>query len=96
MADLSDCVWKAPVPMTTKHALAALYADHFENLDQDGSNLARFFSKTLELRNCGWDDIINEIKDFQKSKSADFDRIHKLYKCLADMDFTGTSAEKLK
>jgi hypothetical protein len=91
-----DCVWESPIEMTTKHSLARLYANHFRKFSADRSNLASFFSKTLEIPNCNWEHLIEEIRAFKSSNCTDFDRISTLYECLANERLIAISAANLK
>lgn len=82
--------------MQTKYSLARRYQDNFEQFATDHSSLSNFFSKTLQIPNCTWEVIVEDIRKFKEIKSTDFDRIRKLYKCLEDMDLIAISAGELK
>jgi hypothetical protein len=82
--------------MMTKHSLAKLYASQFQQFNADRSNLANFFGKTLEIPNCNWEHLVEEIRAFKSSNYTDFDRISALYSCLADECRIANSADKLK
>lgn len=81
--------------MTTKHSLAKLYANFFQQFNADRSNLANFFSKTLNIPNCSWKHLVEEIGAFKSSHCTDFDRISALYKCLSDLHLIAISADNL-
>jgi hypothetical protein len=94
-----DCVWESSIEMTTKHSLAKLYANHFQKFSADRSNLTSFFWKTLEIPNCNWEHLIEEIRTFKSSNCTNFDRISELYECLANehlIAISAESADKLK
>jgi hypothetical protein len=91
-----DCVWESPIEMTTRHSLAKLYENHFRKFGADRSNLANFFSKTLEIPKCNWEHLTEEIRTFKSSNYTDFDRISALYECLANERLIAISADKLK
>jgi hypothetical protein len=82
--------------MTTKHSLAKLYANHFPKFSVDRSNLASFFSMTLEIPNCNWEHLVEEIRAFKSSNCNNFDRISTLYECLANKRLIAISATTLK
>ena len=77
-----DCVWESPIETITKHSLEKLYAHHFQKFNEDHSSLANFFSKTLEIPNCNWEQLVEEVRAFKSSDCTDFDRISMLYECL--------------
>ena len=82
--------------MTTKHSLAQLYANHFQQFSADRSSLDNLFSKILKIPNCNWQHLVQEIRDFKSSNCTDFDRISALYKCLADKHLIAISVDELK
>lgn len=82
--------------MTAKYSLAKLYEDSFERFSTDRSNLANFFSGTLEIPDHDWEDLVEEIRAFKSSDCTDFDRVSELYKCLADERLTAISTEQLR
>ena len=82
--------------MATKHSLARLYQSRFPGFSSDHSILASFFSETLKIPNCGWEDLISEIRHFKSSEFNDLDRISMLYKALLEMDPIGVSGENMR
>ncbi|KAK3684086.1 hypothetical protein B0T22DRAFT_385008 [Podospora appendiculata] len=92
-----ECVWEAPIQLRAKHSLVPLYSATFgHKFATDRSTLANFFSSTLKIRNCTWEDIVDDIRAFRNRKETDFDRIAALYTCLADMNLLGVDAGRLK
>lgn len=62
--------------------LARLCAEHFPDLySQDRSSLQGFFSRTLSVRDCSLEDLVNDIM-YLKEGEVDFDTFHALYTCL--------------
>lgn len=80
-----ECVWDGPTELTLKYPLKLLYASKFQQFERDRPYLAGFFSNTLNIPNCDWTHIVQEIEEFKTSGCTDFDRINKLYKFLAEM-----------
>ncbi|EPE09773.1 ino80 chromatin remodeling complex protein [Ophiostoma piceae UAMH 11346] len=77
-----DCVWDAPVDLCTKVSLARLCDDRFPDLySQDRSSLQSFFSRTLGVRDCNLEDLVDDIFSL-KEPEVDFDTLNELYTCL--------------
>jgi hypothetical protein len=82
--------------MTTKYPLAKLYSKSFAQVNGGLSRLANFFLRTLNVPNCTWEHIVEEIRAFKSGNSINLDRVVELYKGLADMRLIGISAGSLK
>ncbi|KAL1877359.1 hypothetical protein VTK73DRAFT_8654 [Phialemonium thermophilum] len=93
---LVACVWDAPIDTVTRFALARRYAARFPGmLSGNRSDLASFFSHTLGIPNCGWKDLVEDIKRIRLCLDG-FDRLPSLYKCLDKMHWTDEDATELK
>ena len=90
-------MWDSPIEMVSKHSLARLYENRFKRLfEEDHAALCAFFTQTLQVPNCTWEDLVREIQDFKSSKCTDFDRIRSLYKCLENMDLIRINADNMR
>lgn len=82
--------------MTTKYSLAAIYSRTFPKFEENRSQLSSFFSRSLGIPDCSWEDLVEEIRDFKSSENTDFDRISELYTCLNDFELDDESADALR
>ncbi|KAK3367905.1 hypothetical protein B0H63DRAFT_489977 [Podospora didyma] len=102
----SNCVWEAPMELTKKHSLSLIYQRAFPNFDRDRSHFHAFFSSTLEIPDCTWRDLVEELKSLrahsQRNNATDLDKesahntANKIYECLRDMKLIAISASELK
>ena len=92
----NQCVWGAPIEMTTKFCLDRLYTEHFEQSDINFSQLASFFLKTLEVPICTWENVTDEIRALKVSDDVDFDRLSTLYGCFEEMNLPDSDLSILK
>lgn len=92
----NQCVWGAPVEMTTKFCLDRLYTEYFEQFDSKTSQLAFFFLDTLEIPICTWENVADEIRALKFSDAVDFDRLSSLYGCFDGMNLSDSDLDILK
>lgn len=59
---LMACWWDAPRDMQTRHPLESLYDVHFHWSETSKSTFMQFFRATLGVRDCAWDNFVDELK----------------------------------
>ena len=86
-----DCLWEAPSSMGTKHPLKSAFAQrlHSEKMDL----LARFFQKTLFVKDAIHYDLTRELASLRERDCNDFDRIIDLYKYLRQLNTDSSSGQ---
>jgi hypothetical protein len=81
--------------MRTKYTLARVYAEEVSS-NRDLSRLKIFFTDTLEIPSCTWEDIVEEIRSCKTQRGITRARARELYGCLFDMRLIGISARDLR
>ncbi|KAF4452438.1 hypothetical protein F53441_4718 [Fusarium austroafricanum] len=76
------CLWSAPENMQTARPLAYLYRTVFHRSEEDLDVLRQFFKTTLGVRDCSWEDYMNEIRRLKALRIEDFDWVNDLYNSL--------------
>jgi hypothetical protein len=69
--------------MTSKYPLRARYEAMAPGSHTEIINAERLFCDILGVRNCDWNDLIQELVELRNDNCEDFDSIHNLYVCLA-------------
>jgi hypothetical protein len=82
------CLWNAREDMQTAYPLAHLYRIVFHRSEEDLNVLRQFFKTVLGVKDCSWEDYLNEIRRLKDLKSEDFDRVNDLY-CSLDSERFG-------
>ncbi|KAF5714682.1 hypothetical protein FMUND_7251 [Fusarium mundagurra] len=72
------CLWNAREDMQTAYPLAHLYRTVFHR-SEDLDVLRQFFKTALGVKDCSWEDYLNEIRRLKDLKSDDFDWVNDLY-----------------
>ncbi|KAF4449063.1 hypothetical protein F53441_7607 [Fusarium austroafricanum] len=83
-ATATECLWEAPSNMTSKHSLKARIQIALSESPTELSGLETLFTKVLEIPNCGWLHILNELR-LLSSGETDLDTVHELYSQLDAM-----------
>ena len=94
-----ECVWEAPpgVKMTTRYSFVERYSHFFPDFQTNKALLHEIFVRTLEVDPmAGWGDLVDELRALSKNESTDFDKISKIYECLAAMDPIAFSKKRLR
>ena len=65
--------------MQTKYPVKPLCRAHFAASESGDDSLDQFFKATLELPDCSWSDLVNEVKYLKANSCTDFDRINGVY-----------------
>ncbi|KAF9772494.1 hypothetical protein IL306_009798 [Fusarium sp. DS 682] len=73
------CLWNAPKYMQTVYPLDFLYRTVFHRPEEDLDVLRQFFKTTLGVKDCSWEDYLNEIRRLKALGSEDFDWVNDLY-----------------
>ncbi|KAF4340028.1 hypothetical protein FBEOM_6067 [Fusarium beomiforme] len=76
------CLWNARKDMQTAYPLAHLYRTAFHRSEEDLDILRQFFKATLGVKDCSWEDYLNEIRRLKALGSEDFDWVNDLYSSL--------------
>ncbi|KAI1009088.1 hypothetical protein LB504_003135 [Fusarium proliferatum] len=76
------CLWNAREDMQTAYPLAHLYRTVFHRSVEDLDVLRQFFKTALGVRDCSWEDYLNEIRRLKELQSEDFDWVNDLYSSL--------------
>jgi hypothetical protein len=92
---LDKCVWSSPAALKTKCCLEIQYQATFSSFSQDRAYMADFFKNTLQLADCRWEDIVEEIESLADSDDVDFDRVTELYSCLANLEMSEDEKEDM-
>ena len=82
--------------METKIVLKSVYLEAFSQAVDDLPQLESFFQKTLNIKDCNWTNIIEEIENARSSGLAEIDRLTKLYGYLNDMLLNPSEKKGLK
>ncbi|UZP36460.1 hypothetical protein NXS19_004276 [Fusarium pseudograminearum] len=101
-----ECLWNARKEMQTAYPLAHLYRTAFRRSEEELDIMRQFFKITLDVRDCCWENYLNELRRFNTLGTGDFDWVNDIYKSLkterpslADIDATkirkAFAAEKL-
>jgi hypothetical protein len=75
-----QCLWEAPAYMITKYPLRSSY----ENI-QDSSLFTFLFHDILNIGNVSFGDLLEELRELQKTECSDFDLICNIYKQIDKM-----------
>ncbi|KAF0635879.1 hypothetical protein FPSE5266_09771 [Fusarium pseudograminearum] len=101
-----ECLWNARKEMQTAYPLAHLYRTAFRRSEEELDIMRQFFKITLGVRDCCWENYLNELRRLNTLGTEDFDWVNDIYKSLkterpslADIDATkirkAFAAEKL-
>lgn len=84
--------------LSTKHPLEKLYSSAFQIPEGGFALLASFFRQTLDVPNCTWKNIMDEIRFFRDGDddSFDLDKASQLYKCLSDIQLVDEEEKEMK
>jgi hypothetical protein len=82
--------------MLTKHPLESLYNNYFCGSETSTSTLSPFFKDILDIRDCAWDDFVDELKELKRINCTDFDRIKGLYSRLDRVKAKVIATERAK
>lgn len=94
---LHECVWSAPVSLTSTSVLQKCYCEAFSLTPRQIMSLGRFFVHTLGIAAaCEWDDIVFEIGCQSDRGEMTYPKARELYECLLNMGPAGDDAEELK
>ncbi|KAK5994782.1 hypothetical protein PT974_03165 [Cladobotryum mycophilum] len=92
-AEPNECLWEAPLIMTTKHPLKNLYK---YSLDTDKMiYLSYFLQQILSIPNASYSDLTMELEHPRESGCENFDQILALYEYLHEME-TSAVADKVR
>ncbi|KAF4957230.1 hypothetical protein FGADI_3295 [Fusarium gaditjirri] len=90
------CLWNAREDMQTAYPLAHLYRTFFRRSEEDLDVLRQFFKTALGVKDCSWEDYLNEIRRLKDLKSEDFDWVNDLYSSLDSERFVMMEADSTK
>lgn len=68
--------------MQTAYPLGHLYRTTFNRSEDDLDILRQFFKTTLGVRDCSWDNYLDEIRSLKVTGSKDFDWLNDIYEAL--------------
>ncbi|GKU04976.1 hypothetical protein FLAG1_07771 [Fusarium langsethiae] len=76
------CLWDAPEKMQTVYPLAHLYRTTFRRSDEELDILRQFFKMTLGVRDCSWENYLDELRRLRSLGVDDFDWVNDIYNSL--------------
>lgn len=91
-----QCLLDAPASMKSKYPLMELYKPALSQSNIGESTIRQFFSDTLKIPKCKWEDFVEELKYLKRGNSRDFDHIRVVYERLKRKNVFGISAEEMK
>ncbi|EXF75687.1 hypothetical protein CFIO01_04620 [Colletotrichum fioriniae PJ7] len=95
-ASPEKCVWNAPQAMKSKLDLQRLYQPWLSADDVDSSIIMHLFTSTLNIGNCTWDILIEELREYIFLKIEDVDRAGTIYRALHKLASSNEAIEKDK
>jgi hypothetical protein len=68
--------------MQTRYPLAHLYRTTFNRSEEELDILRQFFRTTLNVRDCSWENYLEELRSLKALRSEDFDWVNDIYDSL--------------
>lgn len=90
-ANAEDCLGNAPLDMQYKYPIIARYEAAFPGVDLN--TVTRFFLDTLNINQCSWKDVVEDLKVLKSRDISDFDRICSRYVQLSELCSSSTPAD---
>ncbi|EXJ63403.1 uncharacterized protein A1O5_11452 [Cladophialophora psammophila CBS 110553] len=81
----SQCLWDGPQDMQTKYPVKTLCQAFLTASGPGDSSLEQFFRTTLELPDCSWTHLVDELKHLKTSGCTDFDQVNSLYNLINEL-----------
>ncbi|KAM0415352.1 hypothetical protein ACHAPD_006548 [Fusarium lateritium] len=76
------CLWDARKEMQTAYPLAHLYRTIFHRSEEELDILKQFFKTTLGVKDCSWENYLNELRRLRTMAIEDSDWVDGIYKSL--------------
>ncbi|RYP73467.1 hypothetical protein DL771_003639 [Monosporascus sp. 5C6A] len=95
-ASPDDCLLDAPASMESKYPVMERYKQALSRSNIDGPTIRQFFSDTLQVPKCKWEDFVVELEHLKNANSRNFDHIRGVYERLKRQRIFGISAQELK
>ncbi|KAJ4027908.1 hypothetical protein NW752_000157 [Fusarium irregulare] len=97
-ASPDQCLWNAREDMQTAYPLAHLYRTTFNRSEEELEVLRQFFRKALDVRDCSWENYLDELRKLKALASDDFDWVNSIYESLDQerWDLMSDDAVKLR
>ncbi|CAF3557216.1 unnamed protein product [Fusarium graminearum] len=77
-----ECLWNARKEMQTAYPLAHLYRTVFRRSEEELDIMRQFFKITLGVKDCSWENYLNELRRLNTLGTEDFDWVNDIYKAL--------------
>lgn len=90
----NQCLWDAPATMMITYSLRSRFEEVVGSTSTEGSNIEKLFSEVLDIPNCTWRNIVDELRYINENAAEDNADILELYRHLGRMTSTMTSSDK--
>lgn len=82
--------------MESKYPIMERYKPDLSQYSVDESIIRQFFSDTLTISKCKWEDLVAELEHLKNANSRNFDHIQDVYECLSLQRTFVTSPQEIK
>ncbi|RYP23520.1 hypothetical protein DL765_001034 [Monosporascus sp. GIB2] len=95
-ASPDDCLLDAPASMESKYPIMELYKPALSQSNIEEPTIRQFFSDTLKIPRCKWQDFVVELEHLKNVNSRNSDHIRGVYERLKRQRAFGISAQEIK